>query len=79
MLTESSVMFFSPSRAVSAILRDEYLTSAVTNPRLWRTYLMRNASKHVHTRKWTEEGPSVSRIKVAGWGFSGTIAAKFEH
>ena len=30
MLTESCVMFFSPSRAVlSAILRDEYLTSAV--------------------------------------------------
>ena len=30
MLTESFVMFFSPSRAVlSAILRDEYLTSAV--------------------------------------------------
>ena len=30
MLTESSDMFFSPSRAVlSAILRDEYLTSAV--------------------------------------------------
>ena len=30
MLTESSVMFFSPSRAVlSVILRDEYLTSAV--------------------------------------------------
>ena len=29
MLTESCVMFFSPSRAVlSAILRDEYLTSA---------------------------------------------------
>ena len=31
MLTESCVMFFSPSRAVlSAILRDEYLTSAVS-------------------------------------------------
>ena len=30
MLTEPCVMFFSPSRAVlSAILRDEYLTSAV--------------------------------------------------
>ena len=30
MLTESCVMFFSPSRAVlSAILRDEYLTSEV--------------------------------------------------
>ena len=30
MLTESGVMFFSPSRAVlSAILQDEYLTSAV--------------------------------------------------
>ena len=30
MLTESCVMFFSPSRAaLSAILRDEYLTSAV--------------------------------------------------
>ena len=29
MLTEACVMFFSPSRAVSAILRDEYLTSAV--------------------------------------------------
>ena len=30
MVTESCVMFFSPSRAVlSAILRDEYLTSAV--------------------------------------------------
>ena len=30
MLTESCVMFFSPSRAVlSAILRDEYLTSAL--------------------------------------------------
>ena len=30
MLTESCVMFFSPSRAVlSAVLRDEYLTSAV--------------------------------------------------
>ena len=30
MLTESCVMFFSPSRAVlSAILQDEYLTSAV--------------------------------------------------
>ena len=30
MLTESCVMFFSPSRAVlSAIVRDEYLTSAV--------------------------------------------------
>ena len=30
MLTESCVMFFSPSRAVlSVILRDEYLTSAV--------------------------------------------------
>ena len=30
MLTESCVMFFSPSRAVvRAILRDEYLTSAV--------------------------------------------------
>ena len=30
MLTESCVMFFSPSRAVlSAILRDEYLTLAV--------------------------------------------------
>ena len=29
MLTESCVMFFSPSRAIlSAILRDEYLTSA---------------------------------------------------
>ena len=32
MLTESCVMFFSPSRAVlSAILRDEYLTSAVVS------------------------------------------------
>ena len=30
MLTESFVMFFSPSRAaLSAILRDEYLTSGV--------------------------------------------------
>ena len=30
MLTESCVMFFSPSRAaLSAILRDEYLTSGV--------------------------------------------------
>ena len=30
MLTEPCVMFFSPSRAVlSAIMRDEYLTSAV--------------------------------------------------
>ena len=30
MLTDPRVMFFSPSRAVlSAILRDEYLTSAV--------------------------------------------------
>ena len=35
MLTESCVMFFSPSRAaLSAILTDEYLTSRVrTNPR----------------------------------------------
>ena len=32
MLTESCAMFFSPSRAVlSAILRDKYLTSAVSN------------------------------------------------
>ena len=30
MLTESRVMFFSPSRAIlSAILREDYLTSAV--------------------------------------------------
>ena len=32
MLTESCVMFFSPSHAaLSAILRDEYLASAVRN------------------------------------------------
>ena len=37
MLTESCVMFFSPSRAVlSAILRDEYLTSAVRTKEVFR-------------------------------------------
>ena len=48
MLTESSVMFFSPSRAVlSAIWRDEYLTSAV------RTSLVLTAEVKYSSRKIT--------------------------
>ena len=44
MLTESCVMCFSPSRAVlSAILRDEYLTSAVRTPSLLLLAIYQNS------------------------------------
>ena len=40
MLTEPCVMFFSPPRAVlSAILRDEYLTSAVSSNRRGQIFI----------------------------------------
>ena len=42
MLTEPCVMFFSPSRAVlSAILRDEYLTSARSSIRRGQIFISR--------------------------------------
>ena len=72
MLTESCVMFFSPSRAVlSAILRDEYLTSAVrtikegevsffnADARIDTEYNVRNQTKH---RRW----PTMSIPKELG-------------
>ena len=48
MLTESCVMFFSPSRAVlSAILRDEYLTLAVRTPSLVLTAEVKYSSRKI--------------------------------
>ena len=48
MLTESCAMFFSPSRAVlSAILRDEYLTSGVRTPSLVLTAEVKYSSRKI--------------------------------
>ena len=55
MLTESCVMFFSPSHAVlSAISRDEYLTSAVSPFLAWGDFHARSrfARSTIPEEKW---------------------------